>query len=448
MKLSLFEGVFYALMVGLGETYFLADAIRLGARPFEQALLITLPLFLGGLGSVAALRILSRLRRRKGLVVGSCLGQGLLLLALAQGSGLGWINPTLLITISVLHHVLGQAAGTAWSSWYGDLVPAEIRGRYFARRNRGVHLATCAGLAFAGFALDWLEPGRAGEVAAGRGGERGSGSSSDWRGGFRLLSVLLLAFSPEPEFRGVSPPAKVLRFLRTTRGRSAWRMLLTGAGLQFLVYIGSPYFGPFMLEELHFSYAAYMAAAATVVAAKFILLPVWGRLVDQHGARPVYSAAALLVAIVPLPWLWADGLGWVLPAQALSGLSWAAYEVSYFSLLLESSLKQTRPHAFAAQNVLNGTGQLLGSLVGAALIGLTGRDFQLVFLATLIGRLALALFVPRILPADAGRRSPGRGEILLRVIGVRPHGGVVHRPMDDPGGESRKGNRESASGDS
>ncbi len=429
MRLSLVEGLLYALMVGCGETYFLPNAIRLGATPLEQGLLISLPLFLGALGSLAALRALSRLRHRKGLTVIACVVQGSLLLLLGEACAQGVVGPALLIAAFCLHHVLGQAAGTAWSSWYGDLVPAEIRGRYFARRNRGVYLATFAGLVVGGLLLGRFEAGSAGTVAAGEGGA-GFRVILTLSGGFRLLSAALLLFSPEPKFRGLSPPTRLLQFLRTERGSSAWRMLLVGAALQLVVYMGSPYFGPFMLEDLKFSYEAYMVSAAVVVGAKFVLLPVWGRLVDLHGARSVYAAAALLVAIVPLPWLWADGLGWVLPAQALSGLSWAAYEVAYFSLLLESSYKTTRPHAFAAQNVLNGTGQLLGSLLGAALVAGPERDFRLLFLLTLIGRLAVAVVVPRVIPPRAGAPAVGRGAILLRVIGIRAHGGVVHRPLD------------------
>jgi hypothetical protein len=49
-------------------------------------------------------------------------------------------------------------AGTGWSSWFGDLVPEDGRGRYFAKRQRWVHLSTCLGLIVAGGALAIAEP--------------------------------------------------------------------------------------------------------------------------------------------------------------------------------------------------------------------------------------------------------------------------------------------------
>ena len=68
-----------------GEVYFLADAIRLGASPLEQGLVISLPLFVGSAGPVFALRLLRFLKRRRLFVVAAACGQALTLLALSIG---------------------------------------------------------------------------------------------------------------------------------------------------------------------------------------------------------------------------------------------------------------------------------------------------------------------------------------------------------------------------
>jgi MFS family permease len=201
--------------------------------------------------------------------------------------------------------------------------------------------------------------------------------------------------------------------------------------MQLAVYLASPYFGPFMLEDLEFTYLEYMVSSVTVVTFKSALLPAWGGVVDRHGPRQVYTLAAVLVAIVPLPWLWARGLGWVMAGQALSGFSWAGYEVAFFSNVLESSTKRTRPYVFAAQNVFNGSAQLLGSLCGAAILAAVGHQFRVVFAASLVARLVVAVLVPRLVPRAPGREPIGRRALLLRVVGFRAHGGLVHRPVGD-----------------
>ena len=53
------EGAVYALMVGCGETYFLANAVRLGASPLQQGLVVTLPLCVGAGGAVLSIAMLA-----------------------------------------------------------------------------------------------------------------------------------------------------------------------------------------------------------------------------------------------------------------------------------------------------------------------------------------------------------------------------------------------------
>ena len=82
MRLSLADALFCALMVGAGEVYFLADAVRLGATPLEQALVITIPLCVGTLGPLVSLALLGRFRRRKAVVVTGATAQALVLFSI------------------------------------------------------------------------------------------------------------------------------------------------------------------------------------------------------------------------------------------------------------------------------------------------------------------------------------------------------------------------------
>jgi MFS family permease len=166
-----------------------------------------------------------------------------------------------------------------------------------------------------------------------------------------------------------------------------------------------------------------------VVALKFVSLPAWGRLIDRYGARAVLLLAAVLVALVPLPWLWARGVAVVIVAQALSGLSWAGHEVSQFSLLLESSPARSRLHVFAVLSVLNGLAQLVGSLLGGWLLLSVDRRFSIVFIASAAFRLVVALAAPRIIPQRVGGRGVGRRQLFMRLLGFRPSGGMESRPV-------------------
>ena len=265
-------------MVGFGETYFLANALRLGASTLEQALVVTLPLALGAIGPLISLRLLYRAPRRRPVVVSLTALQSAVLLAMAGSDAAGALTPARLIALSCLYQMCSQGANTAWSSWYGDLVPPELRGRYFARRNRAVHISTAGAVLVAGLLLQRLEPSAV--IQAGGGA------------GFRVILVLaalarassatLLARSPEPAFRGVAGPRRTARFLRTDRGSAAWRLLAFGAAVQLGTYVASPYFVPFMLQELRLTYFEYTMATLAVVVGQ-VDLPAG---VGPRGRRP------------------------------------------------------------------------------------------------------------------------------------------------------------------
>ncbi len=431
MRLSMADGATYALMVGTAEVYFLADAIRLGASAFELALVVGLPLACGALGPLLALRRLSRARSRKPLVVGAALGQALILAALGLVDLAGAASPASLIGLICLYQICAQGAGTGWASWYGDLVPREVRGRYFSRRTRLVHLSTCIGMLTGGLLLDRLEPGPAGDALSAELGGAGFGTLFLVAAAYRLFSALLLAASPEGPFRGVPDRMRVERFLRTQRGTGAWRLVLLVGSLQFFVYLASAYFAPFMLGELRLDYLEYTAANLWLVIVKVALLPLWGRWIDQYGPRSILALALVLVALVPLPWVFASGLGLVLVAQTLSGISWSGFEVSNFALLLDSGYRRTRLHLFAAQSIMNGGAQLAGSLTGAMLLPWIDGGYRVLFLASCVGRMVVALAMPAVVPPARGAPGIGRGRLALRMVGIRPGGGPMHRPVEE-----------------
>jgi len=340
----------------------------------------------------------------------------------------GLLSPNALIGLACGYQIFSQAAGTAWASWYGDVVPGRIRGRYFATRNRIAQLATSASLVAAGLLLQGLEPGAAGAVAAGAGG-LGYAIIFGSAAAFRIVSVSLLAMSPEPPPELLSNRHETLAFARSNDALPVRRILLFSAAMQLTVYLASPYFGPFMLEELRLSYTEYMAGSVAVVVLKFASLTSWGRLVDRYGARSVFLLAAVLVALVPLPWLWTRGVALVIVAQALSGLSWGGHELSQFSLLLETSPTRSRLHVFAMMSVLTGLAQLLGSLLGGWLLIAVDRRFAVLFVVSAAARLLVALSAPQVIPSEIGARTIGRRRMFLRLLGFRASGGIESRPI-------------------
>jgi MFS family permease len=435
-RLSFGDGIAYAVMIGAGESFFIANAIRLGATPLEIGLVIALPLLVGSLGPVVVVRLLQRAVRRRPLVVACALLQALSVGAVAVLNAVGGISPWGLIALLCGFQIGGQASGAAWSSWFGDLVPGSVRGHWFAMRTRAVQAAAFVSLVGAGLALHWIEPVEA-AVAEAATPSFGFALVFGIATLARLISVVFLALSPEPPFRGLSSRSRLGKFLGTDAGRNvAW---LVGGGVvyQAVVYLSGPYFTPFMLESLRLDYAQFTIALGAVVAAKVLTLPAWGRQVDRRGALPAFRWAMVMTALVPAPWLFLDGPIGVWLAQAMSGVAWAGHEIAIFALILESTRSGIRPQLFAVQSVGNAIGQVGGSLGGAAIVGPWG--FVGTFAASLGGRLVVALALPWLLREP--RLVGPRPQVVLRMVGYRPGVGVVHRPVvvGEPKAEEESG---------
>src|SRR5262249_5491592 len=86
----------------------------------------------------------------------------------------------------------------------------------------------------------------------------------------------------------------------------------------------------------------------------------------------------------------------------------------------------TRPHAVAAQSVLNGFGQLAGSLVGGLFLAVTSRAFRWLFVVSVALRVAMALVLPRLVHERGDRPTIGARGLLRRIVGMAAGGVVQH----------------------
>jgi len=425
LKLATIEGVLYALMFGLAESYFMADAIRLGSSAWEVALLMGVPLLVGGMGAWVSVPLAEALARRRPLVLAGVFGQALVLFGLSFVEALGRNSSWVLLIGLCGYHGCGQLAGASWSSWFGDLVPARIRGRFFSIRSLWVQLSSFVALVAGGLVLQRLEDPATSEAAT-----SGFGFALLFAvaGLARVGSGIMLVATPEPKTR--LPATSERRSQLRVPLDPASRTLLPLTGLLHLaVYFGAPFFTPYMLEQLRFDYLEFTAATAIMVAAKVVYLRTWGQAIDRYGAVSVYRLAVILVAVIPLPWIWTEGLGLALIAQAMSGFSWAAHDVAQFTLLLEATQPDARPKVYALHSLSIGIGQVLGGLFGALLLHLQPNGYATVFAVTAAARLAVALVIGVATSRLAERVGVSHRTLLFRVIGLRPHGGLVFRPI-------------------
>ncbi len=413
------DGVFFSVMVGLGETYVPAFTLAVGLGELVAGLVATVPMLSGALFQLVTPWAVRALRSyRRWIVLCACL-QALSFTPLVIGAALGHITLGWLAISVISYWAFGMSTGPAWNAWITSLVPQRIRARFFAHRTRAAQAALFGAILVGGLLLNW---GR------NRGVELTFFALLFFAAMLaRLASARFIARQSEaPGLAGAHrdlPPRAVLESVRTA---GSGRVLAYLVGMQAVVNVAAPFFTPFMLGPLAFSYTQFTVLTASAFVTRVAVLPLLGRLAHRRGTRLVLWWGA--VGIVPLPALWlvSHDFFYLLALQIFAGLAWGALEFATILSFFEGVEGRDRTSVLSAFNLANAVAISLGALLGSQLFALlegATTGYAWLFAISSVGRLAM-LFVLR--GARPARRVV---EMRLRTLAVRPSAGAAERPI-------------------
>lgn len=431
-------------MVGLGETYFAAFLLALGAGEVSAGLVATVPLLGGGVLQLLTPWAVDRLRSRKRWVVICAAVQTLSFLPLIFLAWVGTAPVLLVYAIATVYWGMGMAAGPAWSSWIGTIVRAPIRPHYFARRSLATQIGTASALFLGGAVI---------QTAAGRGQEAlGFAVIFTIAMLARGYSSMLLARQDELQIRVVDRRIGMKDLVTRLRSRGEGRFLLVLIAMTTSVTIASPFFTPFMLEELDLTYMGYVGLIGTAFLARILALSWLGPFVRRLGPTRVLRLGA--AGIIPLSALWIvwDNYVYLFVLQIWSGTVWAMYELAAFLLFFEAIDEEERTSLLTLYNLANTSALVLGSGLGALLLSAAppgSAGYHWVFGASSVCRLIICLALLRLGFGRVTQVAEGLKEVAtaLRTMAVRPSSGgwslpTVIRPRrrEDAGGPGRSRN--------
>ena len=420
LRAMLGDGATFSVMVGIGETYLPAFALAAGLGEVAAGLVATVPLVAGALLQLVSPAAVRRLGSHKRWVVVCASCQALAFLPLAAGAYTGRAAAWLVFGMAAIYWGAGLATGPAWNSWAATLVPDNIRARFFARRTRFSQIGTLAGFVAGGVTLQWAKSWTA-SIAPFAILFLGAALA-------RSISATFLASQSEPQ-----PPDEHHR-------KVPWRDLLGGsrrADGPLLVYLfavqaaaqfAGPYFTPFMLKHIRFSYIEYVLLIGCSFAAKAVALPALGRLARRIGARQLLWIGG--IAIVPASGLWlvSNAFAYLIAVQIVAGLAWAAYELAMFLLFFEAIPDKERTSVLTIYNVGNSLATAAGAFLGGGVLWFAGErpaTYLAIFGLSSLARLATIVFLVRVPAIGAhGAVLPAR-----RMIGLRPAVGSIDRPI-------------------
>jgi MFS family permease len=387
-----------------------AWALHLGLDPLRIAVLTALPQLAQLIQLPAAALTSAFGYRRVALVSVGASRVAFLLLAVLPFLQLPESGQQfLLLGVAASSALLGVVANNAWVAWMAELVPRQIRGRYFGRRTALTALAGMLSSLFVGTVLDSA-------TARHLGGPVLSGLAlvATLAG---ILSVRLMArqHAPPKEGRCRLDLGGVMRPYSDPRIRA-----LLGYQLMWNAASGlaSAFYALHVLQNLKLGFLCLALYNGGINAVRVLSAPLWGRALDRVGARPVLVACTAGLTALPLLWLLPPGLRFPMLCIDLLvyGFLYAGHGLATFSLPLAVIPREGRPYFLAALSMTGGLafgaasalgGGIVRALPGHIALGsLTFHSFQLLFVLSALGRgfallLARRLNEPRALPTDA-----------------------------------------------
>ncbi len=383
---------FYNLMVGLGESYFPAFALALGLGEGSSGLMATLPMLIGATIQIFTPWALRRVSSNRRWVVTGASIQALSVILLPLAAAVtGSLSAVLAFGFATFYWAGNMATAPAWNVWMEDVIPKQIRTRFFGGRGRISQFCLVIAFCSGGFALQW---GREHHlllplfatifVAAGL---------------FRLVSASQLASQSEPRttdgaYHWVSP----LELFKSRKGSSGGSLVLFLLCVQVAAQISGPYFAPYMLAEKGYEYSAFTMMMGVTFLAKTIAMPYWGRLGQRIGAQKLLWVGAVMVVPIsglwmalswfeamsmhvdlPLPGgrIWSTTIGaqvlYITLIQIISGVAWSAFELATALMFFEGIPREKRGYLLNWYNWGNAAAMAAGSLIGVTVLKTLGE---------------------------------------------------------------------------
>lgn len=427
MDASIADGMAYSVMTGLGDAYIPAAAVLLGASNFYVGLLSALPQFAGAVLQFFSLSMLRIFRNRKVLVVLGALMHAACWLCVA--AVMLWPGP-LSIPLITLFFSLGAGfsllINPAWSSWISDIVPENERADFFAKRNRLMQFVLFAATFLAGLALEQMQLSY--PVAL--------GFAAVFAGAFAARAASALYLS---RMANVPYELQLMReiqmkhlFLLPAHRNELWFLAFI-ALMNFASLFASPFFTPYLLNNLGYDIWALGVLTAITVLAKVVSYPYWGKIIDRFGNRAVLVTGAFMVPLVPFMWLFSSDFAMLAFFNVFSGFVWSGFDLATFNYALALVDRNLRPSFISKYNIFNGVLSAAGAVAGGLFLALFGTaaifgysGILLVFLISTAMRLAVAvIFTPKLAGGREVKNTTQDRAMIFDMVAVYPTQGAV-----------------------
>jgi len=346
-------------------TFLTGFALAWGANDFQLAVFGAVPFLAAPFQWLGAYLVDQRAEWRREIVAFCCLLARASWVLVALIPCLFSEPPRQVVTWILLLFFIQQLSGNmqspGWMAWMAVLLPRKLQGRYMGVRGRMTESVSIVSALAAGAIIDYFR------------------AQAMERHGFALLqfiaaaagvcSFLLLRRQPDPGHR--APPGKVgsrSLFGPLADRRFRWLVAFNVCWLAGL-NICTPFLTAHLIKNMHwdFRHLSWLAVLASVAA--ILVNPIWGRLADRHGHKPVLKVCWLGLLTVPVFYVVCPlNLHWpIYVANVANGIFLSGFSLTMFSLSLKGLPAEARTMGAAALSAVTGPATFLSLLASGAL---------------------------------------------------------------------------------
>ncbi len=393
VRASFRDAAYTNLNIGMAESYFGAFMLALGISEVTAGLGTVIPQFLGVLVQLLSIRsFFTRYSLKRRMILFLSL-QALSLIPLILAGTLRLNSTVLIIGILGLYWASLLSLNPPWNRLIGHTVPPSFRPRFFSIRGQFAQLAVFLGLIASGVTLFWAK-GQNLELTV-------------YVGIFALGFVLkcLSIYEVHANHQDYDlPPGSEVRlplsqFLGRLRGTEQGK-LITFLFLFFVaVHFSAPYFGPYMLGKLRFNYLEFMAITSFSYFGRMLMFRLLQKRARARHINRLLLVATIGISLNPLLWAVSQYYWWIAGIEFLSGCFWAAFELSTTLLYYQKINDRERTSVITYIALLNTTGMLLGSILGALVMKILPGGWNVyvtLFVTSTLLRLTLVVFAPQV----------------------------------------------------
>ena len=213
-------------------------------------------------------------------------------------------------------------------SWLGDVVPEDIRGRYFARRNMYAGLAGMVVSLSMGRLVDILPKKIAFPIVF---------ATATF---FAIVEIIIIFLQPEP-YREPQKELSLLHELILPLKDKNFKFYTFFISLwNFAVIMPGQFFSVFMLKYLHLSYTTIVLVSISSGIAGLIAQPFFGYLADRYSNKSILLLTSLFASLIPFLYIFMTprfpifSLVLLYLVNIFAGAIWAGIMLTQFNLLL------------------------------------------------------------------------------------------------------------------